>query len=538
MQGTRPHTRAAFGMYVSSRGCLRRHHHSPLATIHQCLLTMTAGSIWEGTVGRRIHVWLLLCCCFPLVASWIALNPKIPPQRRRSLQPATSLAATLNGIATAGIPSQELGPVQKAVTMACQDQEVIVDLSDMFTMEAPIGTTVLGATGRAMLLKASTDLSEDEMFDLQCAISQEMDELIYSNPPALSQPILLSIKSNLPESLSHEEIVEMLANTIEHEVQEYEMNVALPCNPESPVKAFIPSSHVEVDGAQVTGPDGNTFWDTSTLLVFDNLVTDDLRKRLLDVVLGREDDDGPAWNDAKNGPDPRRWARGGLLDVPEEQETATETYGSEEDGRCWGLREEAIAELCFEHHGAFQEFETTLSDLFPQFTVSRFPEAVLGSDVSPLTANAATFGDHFDWHIDADPNLTPPSPWTDVYGRYPNRCPEKPRFMSCLIYLRDWNEEEWGAPTRFLDVATDTPYDVQAKPGRVVIMDQDITHTVVAPLEAAGKCPRYSLVWKLILHPQETGQDMTDLAWQREWPEPVLLGSAAAKPTEEIAGAM
>lgn len=102
--------------------------------------------------------------------------------------------------------------------------------------------------------------------------------------------------------------------------------------------------------------------------------------------------------------------------------------------------------------------------------------------------------------------------------------------MSCLVYLsEDWKCEEWGAPTRFVDVATDTTYDVQAKPGRVVFMDQDITHSVVAPLEAAGKRPRYSLVWKLILHPKHSNQGMTDLAMNREWPEPLLLGSAAAK---------
>jgi hypothetical protein len=43
--------------------------------------------------------------------------------------------------------------------------------------------------------------------------------------------------------------------------------------------------------------------------------------------------------------------------------------------------------LCFEHHDALQEFETILSGLLPQFTVSRFSEAVMGSSVSPLTAN-------------------------------------------------------------------------------------------------------------------------------------------------------
>jgi hypothetical protein len=366
-------------------------------------------------------------------------------------------------------------------------------------------------------------LSEDELFDLQCAISQEMDEMIYSNPPSLSQPVLISIQSDVLVDTS--KVAELLAARIEHDVQENEMKVPLPRRATSSDAVYVPSIHVEVDGAQVMDPAGRSFWDTSTLLVFDDLLSDDLRKRLLDVVVGRKDD-SPVWDDAKDGPDPRRWARGGLLDIPDD-----ELQKEEEGGPCWGLRDEAIAELCFEHHDALQEFEIVLSDLFPQFTVSRLSEAVMGAGVSPLTANAPVHGDRFDYHIDADPNMTPPSPWQDVYGRYPNRCPGKPRFMSCLVYLNDWEPDEWGAPTRFLDVATDTHYDVQAVPGRCVLMDQDITHSVVAPLEGAGNRPRYSLVWKLILHPKEHDQDMTDLAGARQWPEPLLLGSAALEPT-------
>ena len=107
--------------------------------------------------------------------------------------------------------------------------------------------------------------------------------------------------------------------------------------------------------------------------------------------------------------------------------------------------------------------------------------------------------------------------------------------MSCLIYLNDeWDGDLWGAPTRFVDVPTDDEldrkvYDVTACPGRCIIMDQDIGHTVVAPIAAAGKRPRYSLVWKLILHPKTTGQDMKQLAGGRKslWPETEYFGSAA-----------
>lgn len=82
--------------------------------------------------------------------------------------------------------------------------------------------------------------------------------------------------------------------------------------------------------------------------------------------------------------------------------------------------------------------------------------------------------------------------------------------LSCLVYLNDeWDEKEWGAPTRFLDPPTKETIDVLPKPGRCLIMDQDISHTVVAPNVEAGKRARYSLVWKLVLHPTDEGQVST-----------------------------
>ena len=59
----------------------------------------------------------------------------------------------------------------------------------------------------------------------------------------------------------------------------------------------------------------------------------------------------------------------------------------------------------------------------------------------------------------------------------------------------------WGASTYFLDPPTGEMVEVQPAPGRVVIMDQDVTHTVSAPSREAGGRPRYSLVWKLAVFP-------------------------------------
>ena len=40
-------------------------------------------------------------------------------------------------------------------------------------------------------------------------------------------------------------------------------------------------------------------------------------------------------------------------------------------------------------------------------------------------ANAPLAGEAFSWHIDADPNMLPPSPWLDRHGLYINREPGK-----------------------------------------------------------------------------------------------------------------
>jgi hypothetical protein len=135
-----------------------------------------------------------------------------------------------------------------------------------------------------------------------------------------------------------------------------------------------------------------------------------------------------------DGVDPNHWICGSLLDIPDDKNASDYIEEKDNNGSCWGLSDEAIAEGCFAQYKAIQEFEALLVPLFPQFHVTRLPEAVFGSCVSPLTANAPRHGDqHFEYHIDGDPFLTPPSPWTDVYGRYPNHIKGKPHFMSCII---------------------------------------------------------------------------------------------------------
>lgn len=252
-------------------------------------------------------------------------------------------------------------------------------------------------------------------------------------------------------------------------------------------------------------------------------------------------------------PNRNRWIRGGLQDVPDgdsdsdsdnDNDNDNEISGSSSSsGGSWGLKPDAIDDLITNRRDAIDEFESILAELFPQFIFMRLPEAVYGSTVSSITANAPVAEDDemtYGYHIDVDPMQTPPSPWTDVYSWYRNRSPGKPRFVSCIIYLNDAWEGEWGAPTKFRDPSTKRSCSVDPRPGRCVILDQDLQHTVVPPTPnccaGAKNRPRYSLVWKLILHPKTSNQDMTNLEYEqskdsnskhRERSKPILFGSAA-----------
>lgn len=453
-----------------------------------------------------IFLLLLLVSTAHVCSAWM-----IPLQSARQRVPtALNDAPTLHGRVASGIHTCEREPLEHALRLACHELHVGIHLGQL--QYVPAVDSILGATGRVLALQLddTTDGDEEEEYvqDLKLAMSQAIDEAAGQQ----QQPILVSIQRDKSEPV--------LETLIQDEIEAYELRTPIeePGKPHAKAIDFIPTVRIELDGAHVPSLDGkSSYWDTSSIIVFDNLVSTDLRRRLRTIVVANE-----SWEDT-NGADPNRWQQGGLSDTP----SFDDSIATDGSTMSYGLSEPAIDDLCNNgNHEAIYEFESILSRLFETCVVTRLPEAVMGSTVSQLTANAPMHGQTFEYHIDGDPYFAPPSPWTDVYGRYYNRSRGKPRFMSCLVYLNDEWDASWGAPTRFLDVATDTPFDVEAKPGRVVIMDQDITHTVVAPLAAAGKRPRYSLVWKLILHPISGQQDMTILADERSWPKPMFIGSA------------
>ena len=427
-----------------------------------------------------------------------------------------------------GIDDSEMAYVVDAIINVCDEYGVQFDHSSISSTFPSLHSSksVPGSLGRVLMIDVigaeGSNIDESEFVtELKIGMSQQIDNYLYAGQ--LSQPVLLGFQCSTSKSAT-------LESMIEKEVLDYglrdgvDRDVTLASHDD---ESFLPSKHIKLDGAMIETFEspGETHFDTSSVVVFDNLIDESLRKRLLNVVKGvPEDATSDNWDDMKDGPNPDRWVRGGLMDVVDQ-----DGDGEEDDGPCWGLTNDAIIDICFHDHPAINEFEAKLAQLFPDFIVSKLPEAVLGDCVSPITANAPCYGDSFDFHIDADPLQVSPSPWADVFGRYPNRSKEKPRFVSVLLYLNDeWNADEWGAPTKFLDPPTQQCFEVMPQPGRCVIMDQDVSHTVVAPSEKAGRRPRYSMVWKIILHPKTEGQDMTDFSCGRMqlWPEPELIGSA------------
>ena len=245
----------------------------------------------------------------------------------------------------------------------------------------------------------------------------------------------------------------------------------------------VVAENVAIDGSYVDHG-GDRWFDTSRVAAVDGLVDEALSASLLKAMRARPD-----------GVDKRSWRRGALRDVVDGESLSSA-------GACWGLSSARLKTLYASD--AVLELQSRivayLERLNDEVLVSALPEAALGDAVGPIAANAPVHGDEYGWHIDADPMLLPPGPFTDFFGRAPNRAPGCPRFVSALVYpVPEW-QPDWGAPTEFLDPPTGETIAIEPRPGRVVFLDQDVSHRVCAPTAAAGSRPRYSLVLKLVLH--------------------------------------
>jgi len=203
----------------------------------------------------------------------------------------------------------------------------------------------------------------------------------------------------------------------------------------------------------------------------------------------------------------------------------------------WGVFPAVLESLAQGYPRAVVEVQSRLAKIYPEYEIvhmpsqsiqQQLPSAAESVDCSAFLANAAVEGDTFRFHVDADPTSFPPSQWTQVFGDYFNGEPGKPLLVSMIVYLNSEWDRDWAADTLFLDSETSTGVFARPKPGRVVLMEQDVLHRISAPSELAGGRARLSLVWKLAFIRKAVAEKHVEPCIARpEWGQPVSFGSGA-----------
>lgn len=206
----------------------------------------------------------------------------------------------------------------------------------------------------------------------------------------------------------------------------------------------------------------------------------------------------------------------------------------------WGVTDACVTSMCQEHEDAVIEIQSRLTKLYPEFDIAFMPSGSIqennedgkqGGNCASMLVNAAVEGDTYIYHVDADPSSFPEgSSWTQEYGNYFNGEPGKPLFVSLVMYLNDEWKMNDAADTLVLDTGTDTGVFIRPKPGRVVLMHQDIVHRLSPPSTRAGGQPRLSIVWKLVFIPKQ--QNTTNMGGycsiaRKEFGHVCSFGSAA-----------
>jgi len=288
------------------------------------------------------------------------------------------------------------------------------------------------------------------------------------------------------------------------------------------------------------------------VVVLDGLVSEDLRAELLDLLIGdsRMNGDADGSGRVAGAPPSGTWERTTL------------------DGAglpvTWGLKPRLLRRLATHPPACVVEVQSRLARLYPEYHIGRIsPSAVahlgrgLGAagdagdagrkcsgegsgefsggggeqdtsdeySATPFVANAAVYGNAFQWHVDADPSSLPPSRWLSAHGDYANGQAGKPLLVSLLVYLDPHWQRDWDAETLFLDDERGVGLLVQPRPARAVLMHADVLHRVSTPSLTARR-PRYSLVWKLVFVPKDgvSPPRVRETVCRAEWGAPVRVG--------------
>ena len=246
------------------------------------------------------------------------------------------------------------------------------------------------------------------------------------------------------------------------------------------------------------------------VVVLDGLVDGAQRSELLELLVGSPP---PAATVAAAAPPAERFWERTTCDGPARP-------------RSWGLQPARLRAMAAEPCAAAVEVQSRLCALYPEYELAHVDGGDTGVDAAtPLVANAPVHGDSFTWHVDADPAVH--QPWAPAEGRYANGSAGRPLLVSLLVYLDGEWRPEWDAETLFVDAASGVGLHVQPRPGRAVLMHQDVVHRV-SPPSATARRPRYSLVWKLAFVPRATrgAAPERETICRAEWGAPARLGRA------------
>lgn len=249
-------------------------------------------------------------------------------------------------------------------------------------------------------------------------------------------------------------------------------------------------------------PDGSS--DASALAVVDGLLPPADADALL-AALGVPDPDAE--------PPVGAWERGAAVDRAG-------------DAGTWGLSEDAMSALLASPPPPLLVLESRIASLFADtYDLAYMPAAAIDGGLSPLVANAVLPTDPGAWHADCDPlEVDPDGPWAAAVGAGPNRAPGKPLLVSAVLYLQDWPLARHGE-TLAVDGGAGLGVCVRPVKGRLLLIEQDVAHRIVATSGAGG--PRFSLVLKLVFWPKVVQAERPESLLKPAWGAPVRLGSAA-----------
>jgi len=278
------------------------------------------------------------------------------------------------------------------------------------------------------------------------------------------------------------------------------------------------SMNVKLDGCIVPSEREGARVSFGHAIVLDNMVEDSWRKSILRFLTQGQDIRQPLpesiWN--------RR---------------TSDMVGSRPT---WGVEDGVIKALQEGQVPGVAEIQSRLIKLYPEFDIAFLPssdiqdnnsassDAQSGNNCASILVNAATIGDEYVYHVDADPTSFPDtSKWAEAYGDYFNGEPGKPLLVSMILYLnQEWNRD-WAADTLVLDSRSDTGVFVVPRPGRILLMEQDLIHRMTPPSSRATGAPRFSVVWKLVFIPKMALRDPKLTICRPEWGRPSSIGSAA-----------